>query len=135
VREASLGELFSQLSAETSALVSAEIRLAKVELRETGTHLVHDALSIATAASVAVAGALALTAFLVLGLGALIGVYWLAALIVGVVLLGGGALWARSAAADIKRRGLVPDETARTLRADAEWAKRESQAVKRELTR
>ena len=133
--EASLGELFKRLTADTGELIRQEINLAKVEMREAGTTLARDATKIGIAVGFALAGVLAVTAFAIVGLGDLFNNYWLAALIVGVVLLAVGGYLARSAIADVKRRGLMPDQTVQTLRDDASWAKQEGRELKRELTR
>ena len=132
--EPSLGDLFRRLTSDTSELVRQEIALAKTELRETGSTLARDGQRLGIAAGLALAGALALTAFLVILLGDLLDNYWLAALIVGVVFLGIGAVLAKNAIADVKKHGLAPRETVGTLKEDAAWAKQEARQVKRELT-
>jgi uncharacterized membrane protein YqjE len=133
--EPSLGELFKRLTADTTELIRHEIELAKVELRETGTTLSRDAAKIGAAAGVALAGVLALATFLILGLGDLFDNYVIAALLVGVLLVGIAAYLARSAVADIKRRGLMPKKTVQTLRDDVSWAKQEGRELERELKR
>jgi len=55
-------------------------------------------------------------------------------LIVGVVFLAIGIVMARNAISDVKRRGLLPDQTADSMRRTAAWAKREAGEVKREIT-
>lgn len=132
--EVPLGELLRRLTTDTGELVRQEMLLARTEIRETGTTLARDGARIGVAAGLALAGVLALTAFAVLALGTVLDNYWLAALIVGLALLGGGALLGRNAVADIKRRGLVPTETLGSLRDDAAWAGQEAHAVRRELT-
>jgi uncharacterized membrane protein YqjE len=127
-----LGELFRQLSDDATRLIRQEVALGKAEIRETGSALARDAMKIGIAAALAFLGALAATAFVIIGLGSLLGNYWLSALIVAVVMLGTAALLAQRAIADIKERDLKPTQTIETLRADAEWAKREANAVKRE---
>ncbi len=133
--EPSLGELFKRLTSETSELIRQEMSLAKVEMREAGGMLARDATKIGIAVGFALAGVLALAAFAIVGLGDLVANYWLAALIVGVLLLAVGGYLVRSAVNDIKRRGLKPRETLQTLRDDASWAKQEGRELKRELTR
>jgi hypothetical protein len=130
--EPPLGELFRQLSDDATRLVQQELALAKTELRQTGTALARDAVKIGAAAGLALLGALAATAFLILALGALLGNYWLSTLIVAVLLLGAAAMIGKKAIDDIKQRELKPTETIATLRADADWAKQEADAVKRE---
>jgi uncharacterized membrane protein YqjE len=133
--EPSLGELFKRLGADTGELIRQEMSLAKVEIRETGATLARDASKMGVAVGFALAGVLALAAFAVVGLGDAFDNYWLAALIVGVLLLAIGGYLARSAVSDIKRRGLKPEKTVETLRDDASWAKQEGRELKRELTR
>lgn len=133
--EPSIGDLFRQLSNDTSELVRQEIALAKVEMRETGSKLAQDATRVGIGLGLALAGALALTAFLVAGLGRLLGGhYWLSALIIGVIFVAVGALLAKGAMKDIKARGVTPDQTMQSLRDDALWAKREAKEVRREMT-
>ena len=133
--EPSIGELFKQLSSDTSELVRQEIALAKAEMRQTGSMLAHDAAKVGIGIGLALAGALALTAFLVAGLGRLLGGhYWLSALIIGVIFVAVGALLTKGALGDIKEHGITPDQTAKSLRDDALWAKGEAKEVKRELT-
>ncbi len=133
--EPSLGELFRQLTNETGQLIRQEVNLAKVELKQTGATVARDGAKIGIAAGLALAGVLALTAFLVIGLGDAFNNYWLSALIVAIAFLAVGGVMARNAMADIKRRGVAPRETAATLRDDARWAKEEAKEFKREITR
>lgn len=131
--EPPLGELFKQLSNDASRLVRQEVALAKTELRESASVLGKDAAKVGVGAGVAIMGAFAMLAFAIIGLGDLLDNYWLSALIVGVVLLVIAAVLVKSATNDIKRRELKPVQTMETLRADAQWAKREAQALKRDL--
>ena len=133
--DASLGELLKRLTSDTADLVRQEAALAKAELRDTGSALAADGAKIGAALGLALAGALALTAFLVIALGNLFGgAYWLSALLVGVVFLGVGALLARNAVNDVKRRGLAPKQTIATLKEDKAWASREARDLKHDLT-
>lgn len=133
--EPSIGELFKRVTSDMSELVSQEVALAKAEMRQALATLAQDGARAGIGLGLALVGVLALTAFLIAGLGSLLDDrYWLAALITGVVFLTIGVVLARNALADIKRRGLVPDQTAESLREDAAWAKREAAEVKRELT-
>jgi uncharacterized membrane protein YqjE len=132
--EPSLGELFGQLSSDAGRLIRQEVALAKTELREAGATLARDGAKIAMAAALGLVGALAAVAFLIIALGDLLDNYWLSALIVTVVLLGVAAFLAKSAINDIKNRGLKPEVTLQTIREDTDWAKREAQDLKRDLT-
>lgn len=134
--EPSLGELLKRLTTDAGDLVREEVNLARAELKQAGSTLASDGAKIGVAVGLALLGALALTAFLVIGLGNLLGGnYWLSALIVGVVLLAVGGLLVRSAVNDVKQRGIMPQRTLATLREDVAWAKQESREVKRELTK
>lgn len=132
--EPSLGELLRRLTTDTSELVRQEVSLAKVEMRQVGATLAQDGTKIGVALVIALAGVLALTAFLIIALGNLFDNYWLSSLLVGVVFCGIGGVLARNAVDDVKRRGLKPEQTLDSLREDAQWAKQEARAVKRELT-
>lgn len=136
IRERSLGELFRDLSTETSELVSKEIALVKAEARQTGTTLAKDAAKIGIASGLAFAGVLALTAFLIAGLGDLLnGKYWLSAFIVGVVFLAIGGALVKSATAEVKRRGQSLKNTMDTVKDTGAWAKEEARQVKQEITK
>jgi hypothetical protein len=135
VRERSLGELFRDLTTETSDLVSKEIALVKAEARQTGATLARDGAKIGIASGLAFAGVLALTAFLIAGLGDLLGgKYWLSALIIGVVFLAIGMGLVKNATGDMKRRGHSSKHTADTLKDTGTWAKEEARQVKQEIT-
>ena len=134
-RDPSLGELFRDLTTETSELVSKEIALVKAEARQTGTTMAKDGAKIGIASGLAFAGALALTAFLIVGLGDLLnGKYWLSALIIGVLFLAIGGGLVKNAIGDIKRRGQSVKHTVDTVKDTASWAKQETRQVKQELT-
>jgi uncharacterized membrane protein YqjE len=133
--DASLGELFRRLTSDTTELLRAEVELAKAEARETGTRLAKDAARVGVAAAMALVGTLALSAFLVIALGHLLGErFWLSSLIVGVVAAGIGYALLQSALRDIRERGITPKQTLDSLRENAQWAKEEAREVKRELT-
>jgi uncharacterized membrane protein YqjE len=133
--EPSLGELLTRLTTDTGDLVRQEVALVRAEVRQVGGTLARDGTRLGIALGLALAGALAITAFLVIAIGDLLNNYWLGALVVGLVLLGIGAVLAKSAIADVKKRGLTPAQTVASLKEDAAWAKQETREVKRELTR
>lgn len=128
-----LGDLLRRFGQDASALVKQEIALAKLELRESAQAYARDAARLGAAAAVAWFGGMALVAFLVIGLGALIHSYWLSALIVSVVLLAVAGILAKAALADLKRRRVAPAETVETIKEDQTWAKHEVQDFKRRL--
>jgi uncharacterized membrane protein YqjE len=82
----SVGELVQALTQQTSALVRHEMRLAQVELQEKGKRMGIGAGMFGGAGLVALYGVGALIAAAIIGLGTVLEP-WLAAVIVGVVLL------------------------------------------------
>jgi len=133
--ESSLGELFRSLTRDSSALLQKEVELAKAEVRETGTRLARDGAKVGVAAGLAFVGVLAITAFLVIGLGtALGGRYWLSSLLVGVVAAGVGYSMVKSATHDLTQGSLVPRQTLDSLREDKDWAAQQVRELKHDLT-
>lgn len=131
----SVGELFKQLSADTSHLFRQEINLAKAELKESTAHMVKGVSRIGIAAGIAIPGLFAFGAFLIIALGDLLNEnYWLSALIVSLAMLGTAAVLAKKGIAEFGKGSLVPQETMGTLREDAQWAKEETQEFKRAFT-
>ncbi|HEX6560308.1 MAG TPA: phage holin family protein [Longimicrobiales bacterium] len=131
--EVPLGDLLRRFGQDAGNLVKQEIALAKIEMRESMKGYARDAGRLGVAVGVAWFGAMALVAFLVIGLGALINNYWLSALIWTVVLLGAAAVLAKGALAHLKRNSLAPEETVETLKEDQRWAKQEAQEFKQRL--
>jgi uncharacterized membrane protein YqjE len=82
----SVGELVNQLSQQTSSLIRQELRLAQTELQEKGKRLGTGAGMFGGAGLVALYGVGALVAAAIIGIGTLLEP-WIAAVIVGVVLL------------------------------------------------
>ena len=132
--EPSIGELFRRLTTDSSHLVQQQFELAKTELKETGTRLSQSATQVGIAAGVGLCGAMAITAFLVIGLGDLINNYTISALVVGVVFCVMAAVLAKRAVAIMRKPDVGLRDTAATLRDDARWAKQEIKEFKRELT-
>jgi uncharacterized membrane protein YqjE len=131
--EAPLGDLLRRFAQDAGALVRQEIALAKLELRENLKAYAQDAAKVGIAAAVGLLGALALTAFVIVGLGDLIDNYWLSALIVAVVLLGVAAIMVRGTLVHMRRHSIAPEETVATLKEDQQWARHEARDFKRKL--
>ena len=132
--DASIGDLFRQLTSDASHLVQQEVHLAKAELKESVARVRTMVVGFAVAAALAIPGALALTAFLVIGLGALIGSYWASALIIGVVLMIAAVVLGRRAMSIVKDGKIGLPRTITSLAEDATWGKEELRAFKREMT-
>ena len=82
----SVGELVNRLSQQTSTLIRQELQLAQTELQEKGKRVGIGAGMFGGAGLVALYGVGALVAAAIIGIGTLLDP-WIAALIVGVVLL------------------------------------------------
>lgn len=121
----SLGELFGELVRETSTLVRQEVQLAKAELSRNAAEAGRGVASLVVGGAVIYAGLLAMIAAAILGLGeAGLGLpWWLAALVVGIVVAAIGALLVSRARAALKGANLAPTQTVETLKEDKEWAK------------
>lgn len=127
-RERSIPELLRRLSEETSALVRAELALARVELVEHGKQIGAGAGFLGVSTILALGAFGALTAFLILGLIALGVLPWLAALSITIVY---GIAAAVSALAGKKKltAGIPPaPQTVQTLREDVQWAKTQARS-------
>lgn len=120
--EASLGELFSDLSREMSTLVREEVNLAKAEMTQKAKSVGKDAGFMAAGGALAYAGALAIVAALVIVL-AYIMPWWLSALLVGIVVAGFGYLLIDRGRKALTAENLAPQKTIETLQEDAQWAK------------
>jgi len=133
MNDASIGELFKQLSSDGSHLVQQEIQLAKTELQESATRAGKAAARLGTAMVLALPGGMAITAALVIGLGIIINSYWVSALIVGAAILIVAGILSKRAMSAFKA-GIAPRQAMQTVREDVDWAKREGQRVKHELS-
>lgn len=123
--ERSLGQLFAELTRETSTLIHQEVELAKTEVTQKVTAMGRDVGMMAAGGLVAYIGTLVLVATLVIVLATLGLPWWAAALIVGVVLVGVGLGILFASLNKLRHRDLVPRETVETLKEDAKWAKGE----------
>jgi hypothetical protein len=133
--QAGLMNLLRSLAEDVSTLVRQEIGLAKLEAARTARRLAADSAWIAVGVAIAAVGALCLVLAMALGLGALLGSYWLGTLLTGLflVLLGGGFLF--KGVRDLRKLELAPKETTESLRQDARWAREEASDFKEGLTR
>jgi fatty acid desaturase len=122
----SLGELFGDLAQNTGTLVRQEVELAKTEMTQKATRVGKDIGFLLAGGAVAYAGFLAILAAIAIGLGQLGVPWWIAALLVGVIVAAiGGVLVMRGLSA-LRQETAVPQQTIETLKEDAEWAKAET---------
>jgi xanthine/uracil permease len=121
--ERSLGDLFSDLSRETTTLVRQEVQLAKAELTQSATEAVRGIGMLVAGGAVAYAGLLFLLLAIVFGLIEAGWDAWLSALVVGLVVVVIGAVLVLRARESLKPANLAPQKTVETLKEDAAWAK------------
>ncbi|HEX8737235.1 MAG TPA: phage holin family protein [Pyrinomonadaceae bacterium] len=120
--ERSLGDLFSELAAETSTLVRQEVALAQTELTQKATKVGKNVGFLLVGGAVGYAALLAIIAAVIIGLANFIPA-WASALIVGAVVGIVAYLLISSALSELKKTDLTPRETVETLKEDAQWLK------------
>jgi hypothetical protein len=119
----SLGELFADLASQTGTLVRQELRQAGTEISQRATGVGKDIGVLAAGAVVLHAAFLAIVAAIILGLADLGLSWWVAALLVGLVLAGVGYVLVGRARSAITRADVLPRHTMEQVREDQEWAK------------
>ena len=132
-RAPGLSGLLRDLLTDTQTLFRQEIELARLETTRTAKRLAIDSAWIAAGVAVAAVGGLCLVFALALGLGSLLGSYWLGTLITGLLLLVIGGIVAWRGIGSLKREKLAPEHTVDSVREDAEWARQELREFKQEL--
>jgi hypothetical protein len=122
LHDSSMGELFTRLSEQASALVRQEVELAKAELRQKGKRAGAGAGLVGGGGLLAVGAFAALTTTLILVLSTWLDA-WLASLIVTVVYGAGAALLALAGKKKVQAVGSpMPEQTMQTLKEDVRWA-------------
>ena len=120
--ERSIGELFSELSRETTELFRQEVQLAKAEMSQKASRVGKNVGFLVVGGVVAYTGVLALVAAGIILLGQLIP-YWLSAGIVGLVIALVGLFLVVKGANTLRQEDPVPQETVETLKEDSQWLK------------
>lgn len=123
----SLGDLFAELSRETTTLVRQEITLAKTEMTQKATRVGKDVGFLAVGGAIAYAGLLTFVAACVMALHLIVPHWWLSALIVAIIVAGLGYFMVRKGLDNLRESDLAPTETLESLKQDAVWAKEQAQ--------
>jgi hypothetical protein len=123
--ERSLGELFSDLSRETSLLMRQEVELAKVETSQIIKQVLKDALPAIIGLLIAYGGLLGLIEAGIYGLGTVLP-WWASSLIIGGGTLIIGLIITAIALNHLRKRDLKLHHTVNTLKEDVQWAKRQA---------
>jgi uncharacterized membrane protein YqjE len=124
-----IAPLLSDLLKDLQDLVRGEFNLAKVEMKESASSAARGAGMIAGGAVIGIVGFI----ILMLGVAYLLDLWmpmWVAAGIVGIVLLVIGAIVALSGKSALSAENLTPDQTIDSLKEDQTWAKQEINSVK-----
>jgi hypothetical protein len=119
---ASLGDLLGGLARDIQDLVRGEIALGRAELEQKLDRVIIAAIWLLGGALLGFAGLVVLLQGLAAILALMMPV-WLALLIVGVIIVGVGAAFARSGIAMLSLKTLTPDRTAANLQKDAQLLK------------
>ena len=120
--ERSLGDLFSELAAETGTLIRQEVSLAQVELTGKASRVGKQVGYLAVGGAIGYAAMLAVMAGIILGLSYFMPA-WIAALLVGGVVGGISFFLISSAIERLKNTNLKPEETVESIKEDAQWLK------------
>lgn len=119
----SVGELVNQLSQQTSTLVRQELLLAQTEMQEKGKRFGVGAGMFGGAGLVALYGVGALVAAAIIGIGTLLEP-WLAAVIVGVVLLAVAGILALTGRKQVERgKPPLPQQAIESAKRDVDEVK------------
>ena len=123
--ERSLGELFADLSQQTSLLIRQEVQLAKSELSQKATQAGRAGAMLGAGGALVHAAVLTFTATIVLVLVQLGLQAWLAAGLTAVLLAVVGFVRVRSGLYTL-RQPMTPVETIDSIKETAQWLKNES---------
>ena len=118
----SLGDLFSDLAAQTGKLIRQEAALAKSELTDKASAAGKDIGMIAAGAFIGYAGLLAVAAGVIVLLANVIPL-WVSALVVGIVHIVLGYFLVSSGISHIKNANWAPQESIESIKEDAQWLK------------
>jgi putative superfamily III holin-X len=123
-QERSIGELFGQLTQDLSLLVRQETQLAKTEIQEKISRASRDLVALAAGGIVVLIGGFALAAAIILLLVDPVGLEpWVAALLVGVLLAGGGYVMLQKGLRDLKTVDPAPRRTVESVKEDIQAIK------------
>lgn len=123
--ERSLGELFTELSQQTSTLIRQEMALARAEMSQKASQMGREAAYIGAGGALAYAATLTGVAAIVLIMVRLGVEAWLAATLTALTVGLVGYLLVRSHAKALRRQHLTPDQTIHSAKETAQWLKNE----------
>jgi hypothetical protein len=124
--ERSLGELFTDLSQQTSTLIRQEMALARTEMSQKAAQMGRDAAYIGVGGALAYAATLTAVAAIVLVMVRLGVAPWLAATVTAAVVGIVAYILVSSHAKSLRQQRLTPDETIDSVKETAQWLKNEA---------
>lgn len=117
-----MGEIVQDILKDVQEMFRSEFRLARAEMGDKAGKAAKAGGMFGAAAVGGLLGAAALVTAVIAGL-ALVMAVWLAALIIGVLLICGAAAAYAGGRARMKNVKPVPEQTVQTIKEDVEWAK------------
>jgi hypothetical protein len=124
--ERSLGELFAELSQQTSTLIRQEMALARTEMSQKAAQMGRDAAYIGAGGALAYAATLTAVAAVVLVLVRLGLEPWLAAILTAAIVGAVAYVLVSSHAKSLRKQHLIPDKTVDSVKETAQWLKNEA---------
>lgn len=124
--ETSLGELFTALTTDMTTLVRKEVELARTETVEKISKATRSVVFMIAGGMLAYAGLIGLIIAAIVALGNVMDL-WLAALIVGLVVIIIGAILLQSGRSRLQQLSIVPEKTVESIKESTEWAKEQVQ--------
>lgn len=124
--ERSLGELFTDLSQQTSTLIRQEMALARTEMTQKATQMGRDAVYIGAGGALAYAATLTAVAAIVLVMVRLGVEAWLAATVTAALVGVVAYVLVSRHAKSLRKQNLTPDETIDSVKETAQWLKNEA---------
>jgi len=122
--ERSIGELFAELSRETSVLVRKEVELATTEMTAKVKTAGTQAAIVATGGALVHAGLLVLLAAIVIALAQVGVAPWLSAFLVAGVVMAAGYVLVKTGMGKMRATSLAPTQTMESLKETATWTTR-----------
>lgn len=123
--EAGIPDLIRQLGEDSKRLVAGEVRLAKLEMKESVHRAGHGALRLMVAFGIGVVALVALTIFLVTLIGRLAaGHMWVGAIVTGLVELAVAAMLLRRGVGVLREPSYSLEETRRAIKDTAIWVRK-----------
>jgi hypothetical protein len=120
--ERSLGDLFSELAAETGTLVRQEVSLAQAEISDKANRVGKQIGYLAIGGAIGYAAMLAIMAGIIIALSRFVPA-WAAALLVGAIVGAVSFFLISSAIERLKNTNLKPEESVESIKEDAQWLK------------